>query len=306
MRLGGGEEGEGLDQRRAFPRHLPPVGQPPHRAPHGAQHVDHVALRRRGDGLDERAGVGAALARRAVEGELARRSGVGQQRVQRRAHRVEPFAGLEKLGVQFRQHPRADEGVFAAAVQQQELQLAARAQHRDHPIERDGLERHVHRVLQVRVDGQQVVAPADLDAVPGVEEHHLRAVLHVGEDGAQQPLEAALVEVVALVQREAVAAQQRGHGAGVGHGVVERAGGCVGPVADDDADAPARRFGLRRSQRDLAQPARRLGVRRGERGREEQRGEGGAQDGHDVSSSRRRLRLRLRHRRRLRRRDPLR
>ena len=63
------------------------------------------------------------------------------------------------------------ERVVAAGVEDDELQLAGRRHAGQHPVERHGLVLHVGGALQLGIDGNQVVAAVDLDAVAGVVDH---------------------------------------------------------------------------------------------------------------------------------------
>ena len=89
--------------------------------------------------------------------------GIDNERVVFRLHACEP-ARLAALGASQRKD------VVAACVEDDEFQLFHAIELAQHRFEADGFEIDVGRASQTCIDGDQVVAAADLRAVPG-EEH---------------------------------------------------------------------------------------------------------------------------------------
>jgi hypothetical protein len=104
-------------------------------------------------------------------------------------------------------------------------------------VEVDGVEVEIALALQMRVDGNEVVAPGHLQPVPGVEEDGRVGVFQEVGEIAHLGVERALVEVDTEDDVEAGALQRRGDLVGVVDRIGELRDLLVGGVADHERDA---------------------------------------------------------------------
>ena len=139
-----------------------------------------------------------------------------------RAHRARQIAG---------------QWIVAAGIEQQQAGLGFTLHLLENQRERQGFEINIPFARQPRIDGNEVVLPADLNAVAGVKEQgNVRPLQRKAElpDGA---LHGPLVEIAPVGHLEAQTRQRRGHVGGVVAGISEFAGVLVGRIADHQRHA---------------------------------------------------------------------
>ena len=113
----------------------------------------------------------------------------------------------------------------------------------DDPV--DGKRRIANEILLVRldrrrVDRQEIVRPADFEAVTGVKEQRPVAGLHVGRKRHQRPAHRPLVDILNPAHDEAQALEFARYGARVIHRLLQPRHIGVGIVADDQGEITRR------------------------------------------------------------------
>ena len=168
-------------------------------------------------------------------------------------------------------HSGAGERIVAARVKKDDVHPLALAEFSEHGVERNHPRGEVVDLAQFGADGNEVVAPAELQTVPGVvEKRHIRIGRLQCEfvDGA---LHGRQTEINLECDLEAERLQRRGDVFSVVRRIGERRNGFVGAVADDErkpALRPRRQGreaeddGEKRRCRPPPCPAQRLGRRR--------------------------------------------
>ena len=235
-------------QRRVVPRHLLAVGH----AEHLLAHVDHdggeVAPGRL-DALGQRRRE-RRIASRAVERHVAGLRRVGDEGADPRLHLRQAAADAGRARAH-RARQVAPQRIVAAGVEEHDVGLGFALQLHllEHEIQRHRLEIEIALVLQLRIDRHQVVAPAHLQAMPGVEEDAGVGDRQRAGEVAHLQVECPLVQVEPEQHLDADFLQRGRHVGGIVGRIGERARVRIGRIADDQGDAFLRGGGLHQHQR---------------------------------------------------------
>ena len=199
-----------------LPRHLAALRHGHHVVAHGDQDGAQIVARP-AELPDERAGVG-RVAAVPVEGDVAGLGGEADQRADARLGGGEPAADIGGAGAH---GPRkiARERVVAAGVEEQDIGLRLPLHRALDEVEPDHLEVERRGGICLRVDRDQVVLPAHLQPVPGVEEEADGGTPQRAGELGHLAVEGGLVEVDAFDDLEVELAQRGGHIGGVVLGI---------------------------------------------------------------------------------------
>ena len=196
----------------------------------GGDALEHALHRqpRRAQVFEQVAGV-QPIAARAIGGDAARAGG----KVQQRARGSGVQFGQAALGAA----ETAGVGVVAASVDQQQFHPGFGLVQTFQPLTQvDAVERHIGLDLDDRIDRRQVVHPFDLQAVAGVEQHHVVPGLDAVGEGFQRAANVVAAQVAHQRDVKTELAQGFVHGHCVIDGVFE-GGQQVVFVADDQGQS---------------------------------------------------------------------
>jgi hypothetical protein len=141
----------------------------------------------------------------------------------------------------------AAERIVSAGVEDHDVEPPAGTVRRvhlvEHPVHVEHLEFRVRLPRHVRVDGNEIVRAAELDAVAGIVEQRDVGALHLCPEALHGAIEAGLVQVdlrTAAGQREAKPAQGVGDEPGVARRASQRRNAGVFRIAHDEGDTLVR------------------------------------------------------------------